>query len=158
MSIFVKAKKLSRIALHPKNIFCEAKYLFLLSHMRSRSSVLAHILGSNPDICGYRELQFSYRSRLSLMKMRAVIYSDLECPLNNKFLLDKFLHNYSISSRVIESAKPKFIFLLRYPESTIKSIINMGHETGIEWYKDPIQAMDYYCSRLSGLEEFSKQI
>lgn len=151
--------KISQICLNLQNITCRTKYLFILSHMRSRSSVLAHILGSSPDICGYSELGLSYRGCMSLMKMRYKLSKDLECKLNHKYLLDKILHDRLIvSDKVLEIAKPKIIFLLREPENTIKSIINMGYIENIEWCRDPVKATDYYCSRLSRLEEYAKKI
>ncbi|HEC06618.1 MAG TPA: hypothetical protein ENJ12_07190 [Thiolapillus brandeum] len=159
MSIAAKAGKLSRITSIPRALLSGTKYLFILSHMRSRSSVLSHVLGSNPGICGYRELQFSYRGRISLMKMQIrLLFSDPVCEPGDQYLLDKILHNYYLfSDRAFELARPKVIFLLRKPEHTIKSIIKMGHITGIDWYKDPVEATEYYCSRLSGLEEYARK-
>lgn len=126
--------------------------------MRSRSSVLSHILGSNPGVCGYSEQSVSHRDRASLIKMRYKLSREMEYKLKNKYLLDKILHDdYFISDKIFKIAKPKIIFLLREPESTIKSIIHMGYITGIDWYKDPVQAMDYYCARLSGMEEYSRK-
>ena len=78
--------------------------------------------------------------------------------LSNKFLLDKILHDYELTDKVLEVTKPKVIFLLREPENTLKSIINMGYLTGIEWYKNPEKALKYYNNRLSQLEKLSKQV
>jgi len=152
-------RKISKIVLNPQCIFAKTDYLFIFSHMRSRSSVLSHILGSHDKICGYSELHCSYQNSISLLKMRSKISEELQCKIKNKYLLDKLLHNELLfSEKVFKKAKPKIIFLLREPESTIKSIMNMGHITGIDWYKDPEKATDYYCSRLLKLEEYSKQI
>lgn len=158
MPLSTKAKMLIRMTLNPHNLFCTNKYLFILSHMRSRSSVLAHILGSNSNICGYRELGCPYSSRLSLKKMNIALSYEMHCNLKEKYLLDKILHNYFISEKVLNFSRLKAIFLLRNPNSTIKSIINMGHITGKEWYKDPSQAMEYYCSRLATLQNYSEKL
>jgi len=89
--------------------------------------------------------------------MKNDLYNDLKCNFRDKYLLDKILHNeLKISKEVFETVTPKVIFLLRDPESTIKSIINMGYITGINWYKNPIQALDYYCSRLSHLARYAE--
>lgn len=137
----------------------ESKYLFVFSHMRSRSSVLSHILGSNEGVCGYSELHNSYVSQIDIMKMRVKLYIDLKCDLKGKYLLDKILHNnLEVSTEVISAITSKIIFLIRDPESTLKSIINMGYITGIDWYKNPEKASKYYCSRLSRLVEYSKNI
>ena len=127
--------------------------------MRSRSSVLSHILGSHHKICGYSELHHSYYNSISLLKMRSRISEELQCKIKNKYLLDKLLHNKLVfSEELLRRVRPKIIFLLREPESTIKSIMNMGQITNIEWYKDPEKAMEYYCSRLSKLENYSKKM
>ena len=123
--------------------------------MRSRSSVLSHILGSNPDICGYSELHLFYHTLLDLIKMQEKLKKDSQCNIQKKYLLDKILHNWAFNDDIFKKVKSKFIFLLRKPESTLKSIINMGFITGEDWYKDPEQALKYYCSRLERLEKLS---
>lgn len=156
ISILSKAEKLLLFASNPHNITCQVKYLFLLSHMRSRSSVLAHVLGSNPDICGYGELHLPYTSRKSLINMRILLTRDLQVRLKDKYLLDKILHNYDFTSKIWKIAKPKAIFLLRKPESTLRSIINLGYISKETAYRDPQVALDYYCSRLKNLEQYAQ--
>ena len=125
--------------------------------MRSRSSVLSHILGSNNDICGYSELLNSYTHKIDLMNMRMKLYYDLKCDLKNKYLLDKLLHNkLDISKGLLETITPKVIFLLRKPESTIKSTFQMGKTIDDDWYKSFEKISEYYCSRLSRLEEYAE--
>jgi len=121
--------------------------------------VLSHVLGSHNQICGYSELNHSYSCYQDLNKIKFSLHHDLQIDLQGKYLLDKILHNdLEVSKEVLDVAKPKIIFLLRGAESTIKSIINMGNITGIEWYKSPEQAANYYCSRLSGLTEYVNNI
>ena len=159
MSILTKAKKLSIICLNPHIITCKSKYLFLLSHMRSRSSVLSHVLGSNPGICGYSELHSSYINYIDLVNMRIKLYKDLECKLKHQYLFDKILQNrHVVSNRILEITNPKIIFLLRNSESTIKSIINMAQITGARWCEKPEDALEYYCSRLLCLEKYANEI
>jgi hypothetical protein len=96
---------------------------------------------------------------MSLIKMRNKLSNDLKCKLNDKYLLDQILiDRLFVSDKVFAIAKPKAIFLLREPESTIKSIMNMGYLSGKKWYKNPVKAMDYYRSRLLRLEEYSKKL
>ena len=47
----------------------QTNYLFLLSHMRSYSSLMSHLLGSSPQIDGYGEMHLRYRTRLSLLAL-----------------------------------------------------------------------------------------
>jgi hypothetical protein len=159
MSILTKAKKLSAVAFNPGIMTCDSKYLFILSHMRSRSSVLSHILGSNDGVCGYSELHSSYIRYIDILKMRVKLYSDLRCNLRGKYLLDKILHNsIVISKEMFETTTPKIIFLLRDAESTINSIINMGYLANIDWYKNPEKVAEYYCSRLSCLKKYAETV
>lgn len=158
MSIQTKARKLAIIAANPDIIFCKKKYLFVVSHMRSRSSVLCHILGSNPGICGYKEQHKSYNDPVSLINLQIELVKDLKCKVRNKYLLDKMLHNTSISDEILLKAQPKIIFLLRKPEGTIKSIINLGNKTGVEWYKDPVKVTNYYCNRLSQMQNLALRL
>lgn len=129
--------------------------------MRSRSSVLSHILGSNPEVCGYSELLISYLGYESLVKMKIDLTNDLKCNFKDKYLLDKILHNHlSISRALLVIAKPKIIFLLREPEATIKSIVSMGiFAKKEEWDKNTYElASDYYCSRLEYLERYARDL
>lgn len=158
MSLETKIKKIAIIAANPEILFCKKKYLFIVSHMRSRSTVLSHILGNNAEVCGYKELHFSYKNQLSLINMQIALKSDLKCSLRNKYLLDKILHNSTISDEVLNKAQPKIILLLRVPEETIKSILNMGNKTGVDWHKDPIKVTDYYCKRLGQMEQLAHRV
>ncbi len=124
--------------------------------MRSRSSLLSHILGSNPNIIGYSELHLSYLTWKDLLRLRVNAYLNIREHLHDKYILDKILHNsHSISRNMFEAQNTKFIFLLREPEATIKSIINMSCIYGIDYYKDPGNALDYYHSRLSMMKYYA---
>ncbi|WP_452231449.1 sulfotransferase family protein [Lacinutrix sp. MEBiC02595] len=158
MSIPTKARKIALLAANPEILFCKKKYLFVVSHMRSRSTVLSHILGNNPEVRGYKELHMSYKDNVSLINMQIELVKDLKCSLRNKYLFDKILHNSTISDAVIHKVKPKMLFLLREPESTIKSIINMGNKTGVTWYKDAEKVTNYYCNRLRQMEQLSQRV
>ncbi len=158
MSIKTKIKKVAIIATNPDILFGKKKYLFVVSHMRSRSSVLSHILGNNSEVCGYKELHMSYKGQSSLINMHIELVKDLKCELRNRYLFDKILNNFTISDKMLNKEKPKILFLLRKPEDTIKSIINMGFKTDINWYKDPIKVTDYYCKRLGQMEHLSQRV
>lgn len=155
MALQTKTKKMAILMANPNILFGKKKYLFVCSHMRSRSSVLSHILGSNPRICGYKELHQPYIGPMSLLRMRLKLAIDLSPDFKNKYLLDKILNNYEISDAILVKAQPKILFLLREPEETIKSIINMGQRTGVKLYKNPEKVTSYYCKRLQSLEALS---
>lgn len=127
--------------------------------MRSRSSVLSHVLGSNPDIYGYSELHYSYKTIIDLIRIKSNLQRELNYPYEDIYLLDKILHDkFSISKYILRTVKPKVFILVREPYGTLQSIIKMGSITDIEWYKDPIKAMDYYCKRLLTLVGYARYL
>ncbi|WP_371375729.1 sulfotransferase family protein [Thalassotalea aquiviva] len=157
MTIKSKIKKLTTLALNPKIFANKPQCLFILSHMRSRSSLLSHVLGSNEGICGYSESHNSYQSYYDLIKFKTALVQELESDFNEQYFLDKILHNRLVMTKnMLDFIEPKVIFLLREPESTIKSIINMGRKTNVDWYQDPKMATEYYCSRLMQLKEYGQ--
>ncbi|MBZ2167857.1 sulfotransferase family protein [Marinobacter sp. F4216] len=159
MSISIRVTKIKEVIFNPSVITSPLRYLFVLSHMRSRSSVLSHILGSNDSICGYSELHRSYINYMDILKMRVALYHDLKVDLRGKYLLDKILHNeHEISGEVLKAVEPKVLFLLRNPRSSIKSIIKMGQISGMKIYEDPEKASEYYCSRLMRLTAYAEAV
>ncbi len=153
MTISSKMQTLLSLTLNPHLVTCCTRYLFVFSHMRSRSSVLSHILGSNAEVTGYTELQIPYDRRVDLIKMRKLLFQESKARLNNQYLLDKILHNkHTFSSQTFRIANPKAIFLLRSPKATIQSILNMNSATGVYYYSTPEDVLEYYCSRLMSLE------
>lgn len=152
----------TEIASNPNILMTRSRYLFILSHMRSRSSVLSHLLGSNIDICGYSELHKSYLRYSDILLLKTGLQKSLGCDLNGKYLLDKLLHNkYCVSSDVLRSVSPKIIILLREPEATIQSIIKMKQNSS-DLSFDPaiaaVHAVKYYCERLKYLSEFAANL
>ena len=142
-----------------KLILSGGRCLFIISHMRSRSTVLSHVLGSNRNICGYSELHISYKNIVDVARMRLKLYLNSSCKIFDRdrlYFLDKILSkNHEISRQFVEEVRPKFIFLIRQPEETLKSIINMGYITSVDWYKDPVNAYSHYCGRIEYIMEFA---
>ncbi len=142
----------------PSKTLFGSKYLFVLSHMRSRSSLLSHILGSNSEICGYSEMHRNYSGWLSLFALRASLWSEHRGSVRNKYLLDKLLFNREISDNVLEVYRPKVIFLLRNPSDSIRSLIKMGRSTRIEWHTNPEAVCQYYCASMQWLQTYAEKL
>jgi len=157
--LLTKVRKASSLITNPRLLLGRVNYLFILSHMRSRSTLLAHLLGSNRAIHGYRELQRSYTGSISLLKMRVELFNEFRFRSTvNTYLLDKLLHGkMKISVNVLESFSPKIIYLVREPRSTIKSIVAMGRQLDDLKLTSVNYASDYYCTRLRELQDFSRQ-
>ncbi len=137
-------------ARHPEILLSKKKYIFIMSHMRGYTSLLAHILGSNEEISGYSEMHQSYKGWLDLVKLRYKIYFSGENP-EGKYLLDKILHNHHhLSESVINRKNVFLIFMIREPGKTLKSIINMDRSLLDKF--DTGDALDYYVKRLEELK------
>jgi hypothetical protein len=152
------AKQIASLFLRPRNAFCKVKHLFVFSHMRSRSSLLSHILGSNSGVCGYSELHQNYKDRSNLLALRARLSFEHQCSLKDKYLLDKLLFNRRVSDAVLKNSKSKVIFLLRKPNDSIRSLMKMGHSTRIEWHRDPEAICRYYCASMLWLQGYAERL
>jgi hypothetical protein len=130
-------------------------YIFILSHMRSYSTLLAHLLGSHPEITGYAERGISYRSSMKLygLRLRMTLSRELG---RARYVLDKVLHDrYRISKRVLVRHDVVPIILVRRPEPTLASIFGLGALTGARgWYTDAEAVTRYYERRLTRLAEY----
>lgn len=130
----------------------------MASHMRSNSSVLSHVLGSNPEISGYAELSLAYRSPMDFLKARCKVHHGSERSYRGRYLLDKVLHDEFVLSEGLFVGRPsRIILLLRRPDATIRSILNMGARlVSVETHRDPRWVTDYYCTRLKTLERYAE--
>jgi hypothetical protein len=127
-------------------------YVLVLSHMRSYSSVLCHILGSHPEVSGYAEMHQSYHGAVDLVRVRARVFRSLDDELDGRLVLDKVLHNdYAVSLDVVDRSNVFPIFLVRRPVETIASILEMGRSIDVGWYSDVGAATSYYEERLAEL-------
>src|SRR5215469_10659813 len=135
------------------------RYLFVLGHMRSYSSLLCHILGSHPQIDGYCETHIKYRTRLDLLRLRSRVVRLTGEPLHGRYVLDKILHNYPLADGILRSHNTLALVLLRRPVPTVRSIINMGlHYGDIPWHRDLDLVSSYYEERLAMLVRLAERL
>lgn len=121
----------------------------MLSHMRSYSSLLGHILGSHPEIIGHRERHRSYENARQLLLFRYHMFVDNR-RAGKGFVFDKLLHNHCrISDPILQRPDLRLFVVLRRPEPTMKSILHMGRKKGENsGFGDPKWVSQYYCERL----------
>ena len=135
------------------------RYLFVLGHMRSYSSLLCHILGSHPQIDGYCETHVKYRSRFDLFRLRSRVVKFTGESLKGRYVLDKVLHNYPFANSIVRSPRTWAVILVRRPIPTVQSIVNMGlHYSDIAWYRDIDAVARYYEERLAMLVRLADQL
>jgi len=133
--------------------------IFIMAHMRSGSSLLEHILSSNPEIFGAGEQSRIYATSTDLKKGELLIRR-----INNtlfkpyKYSTDQILHKkYTPNLDLIRSNTIKVVFLIRNPEETISSIEKLGGPYGI-YEKNAFSSSEYYINRLEYLVNLSSQI
>jgi len=131
--------------------------LFILSHMRSYSSVLSHVLGSHPQIDGYCETHLRYRFSFDLLRLKWRVRKLTGEPLRGRYVLDKILHNYSVASAILDNPRTRAIFLLRQPVDVVQSIVHMGRHLDLnEQNANVANATQYYVERLGQLTRLAR--
>jgi hypothetical protein len=131
--------------------------LFVLSHMRSYSSVLSHVLGSHAEIDGYCETHLRYRCALDILRLKWRVRWLTGEPLRGRYVLDKILHDYPMASRLLEGPRTRAIFLLRQPVEAVQSIVHMGtHFDANERNANVASATKYYVNRLRRLTQLAR--
>jgi hypothetical protein len=131
--------------------------LFILSHMRSYSSVLSHVLGSHPQIDGYCETHLRYRFSFDLLRLKWRVRKLTGEPLRGRYVLDKILHNYPVAAAILENPRTRAIILLRQPVDVVQSIVHMGRHLDLnEQNSNAANATHYYVERLSQLTRLAR--
>ncbi len=133
------------------------EYIFVLSHMRAGSSLLAMILGNSLEICGYGETYLPYRDPADL---RRLVGNNLfrlrpwRPAGQERYMLDKLVHNDLLAVEqmgMLRAQKAKFIFLLREPVGTIGSMMRMAGS-------DDTLAAALYANRLACLAAYGAEL
>lgn len=135
-------------------------FIFVVSHMRSFSSLLCHILGSHPEISGYAEAHLSYFGRTDLDRLVTRLREITGEAVLGHYALDKLLHNRSqIAPAILARPDVKVLILVREPEDSVRSILNMASARG-DWGVDkgPDDVVNYYIDRLRALETYGSQL
>ena len=129
------------------------QYVLVLSHMRSYSTLLCHILNNHPEVDGYAELHIPYRSAEDLDVLRQDMAATLDHPPAGRVVLDKILHDeYATDAAVLDRDDVRLVFTIREPERAVPSIIMLGRRTvPPDWKANPADATRYYCDRLQRL-------
>ena len=140
----------------PSILTRKRRYIFILGHMRSYSSLLSHILGSHPQIDGNSEQHLHYKSRLDLIRLCVALKQELEEPLRGDIALDKLLHNGALSPSILKLPKIQFLILIREPRETLASHFRMQESKvyGASWQG----CSSYYRSRLERLATVAKEL
>jgi hypothetical protein len=132
------------------------KILLILGHMRAGSSLLTHILNTNPEISGFGESHLRYATGEDFKELIYQVHRTLnKWQPSEKYVLDKVLHDsYLIDENLLLSQKITQIFLIREPKETLPSLIKINPHK--QW--DEVKALRYYVERLEHLEKYARLI
>jgi hypothetical protein len=134
-------------------------FLFVIGHMRSGSTLLTHILNSNPHVVGLGENHLSYwrekdldRCVANTMKMHS------RRDLRERYVLDKILHNqHSVSPCFLNDPRFRFVYLVREPRNTLSSLLRLSRVVpGFYWSTYDLAAK-HYIRRLHHLAKTVEQ-
>ncbi|MEA5466306.1 sulfotransferase family protein [Leptothoe sp. PORK10 BA2] len=139
------------------------RFLLLLSHMRSGSSLLTHVLTTNPEVIGYGETHTDYADAHDFKVLLKKVYwqaqdfrtlGDVQnLRMNHRYVMDKVLHNKKfLDHGFLKSDQVYAIFLLREPERSLASIADLKPH----WSQQ--DTVDYYVERMVMLVEYARLI
>lgn len=153
------ARNLRLLLRHPSVYVGRREYVLVLSHMRSYSTLLAHLLGSHPEIAGYAEMNQSYAHRRDLLRLRAQVARSLDGRLKGRLVLDKVLHDHhAVAGAVLRDPVVRPVFLVRQPADTLSSILRMNERLPeMTLHRGEEAATAYYVERLATLERLGAE-
>lgn len=160
MTLMTAARAAPRLLRHPEVVLARREYVLIVSHMRSYSSVLSHVLGSQEEIAGYSEMHQSYERRVDFLRARTRVARSLDGRLDGRFVLDKVLHDHHpVAPEVLDRDDVRPIFLVRRPAETVASILAMGRKvTDIPWFSEPGTVAAYYAQRVRTLAGLARSV
>lgn len=134
------------------------RYLFVLGHMRSGSSLLLHILGSHPEIRALGESWIHYDDPEKLTELLYFVHAGNRSLLvDERYVVDKILHNDLLQdAELLRMPAVTSVFLVRGAERTLKSLY-FGRQRlrGISGWQS---ALEYYECRLEHLVALARSI
>jgi hypothetical protein len=133
--------------------------VLLLGHMRSGSSLLLHLLLTNPEVAAVGERNAVYRSRADLARLAIAARRAHRPRLRRlRYVADQINHNrFTPNPLLLQDPRVRVLFILRQPEAAIASLLAMSRA----YYDDSwsvSRAADYYVERLAALRMLGSSI
>lgn len=143
------------------------KFLLVLSHQRAGSTLLIHLLNTNPRILGYGETFDHYASPRDLQKLPfGITRTTRKIVWSQAFVVDKLLYDeLLVDDALLRDENIYSIFLVREPQGALRSLVNAPRLDG--WpqrpeankdYVDHANVVKYYSSRLAMLGRYARII
>ncbi len=135
----------------------QTNFVFIFGHMRSRSSLLAHILANHTEIVGIGETNRVYGNDVNFAKqVLACAYHEKSMQVFNKYILDQVNHNHMTPQEpLLLNYRIKYILLARPPKPAIESMMTaFGQQKNRPFSLQ--NAIEHYEKRLQFLLDFKK--
>jgi hypothetical protein len=131
----------------------EYRYVFVLAHMRSGSTLLSHVLANHPEFEGAGETHVVYKTAADLQNLILYICQRLrKFRIDAKYVVDQINHDSYLTPEVLASPKVyKCVILIRAPEATIQSMMSL-----FGW--DEKTAGMSYVDRLNTLASYGQML
>ena len=126
------------------------RYVFILAHRRSGSSLLAQILVTHPEFVGAGETHTSYRTPADLPKLIPRTSQLLrKLQLNGTYIVDKItMDQYLIDDKVLLSPLiQRCLILIRAPDRALRSLMDrysFPQETALNAYANRLEMLVRY--------------
>lgn len=129
--------------------------VFIHGHMRSGSTVLLHILCSNPYLYGIGETHACYRSAVDVARLYRQIERTLghRLPSTSIGIIDKLLHNRDFDAGHLP-ATTRHLFIVREPAGAVRSMCHPRFSP----IANQTQAESYYVQRLLRLKALRQEV
>jgi hypothetical protein len=133
--------------------------LLLLGHMRSGSTLLLHLLLTNPEVSASGERGAVYASRADLARLALSTRLARRSPfLRLRYVADQVNHNHLTPNRsLLQDPRVRVLFLLRRPELSLASILEL-YRAHYEQPWSAARAVDYYVERLRVLMDLGESL
>ncbi|WP_299211975.1 sulfotransferase [uncultured Aquimarina sp.] len=133
-------------------------YLLVMGHMRSRSSLLTHILLSHPTMIGLGESNAIYESNLKLLYMKSkTLLKNKSINFFKKVYVDQINHNSKTPNpKIFQKKNLKVIILTRPPDASVASIMTLTKKHYTPWSDE--KSKKYYYDRMSYLIQLKEKL
>jgi hypothetical protein len=133
--------------------------LLLLGHMRSGSTLLLHLLMTNPEVSAMGERGAVYASRADFARLALATRLAHPSPFRRlRYVADQVNHNgLTPNFSLLQDPRVRVLFLLRRPELSLASILELYRDH----YQQPwsaSRAVDYYVERLGVLMKLGESM
>jgi LPS sulfotransferase NodH len=133
------------------------EYIFILSAMRSGSTLLQHIVGQRPEVLSAGETKIEYHSRedFEQLKRHLLDYNGVK-ERADYIYLEKCVHRRYFPQPVqVDGIRIKYLFITRNPVPAMSSLLE---QEGWPYAENTSSAAWYYDDRLKALVELAQKL